>query len=296
LAKVKTESKRVWWETLKALASRAWFRWAKILVNSLNAVLAIGGIAFAVVLANQPDKKFLDMLSSPLYVHGIIAFAVLMFVLNVIDALTDVGLEEIRKRLVASEKSQREAEEARTLADRQRNNAVKDLRDYFEANLRVLAQQMHFQGDERISVYEFKEGGFGLIGRYSMHHERRKPGRPIYSLDQGIVGLAWEGKEAFVDDLPDPATDLDGYCSAVEALHGLPADVVRSLRMKSRTLSGHLILDALGDGPVAVIVFESMRPGAFTRQAIEEAFGEHETLRMKYYLEQRRPQPWRHHE
>jgi len=105
-----------------------------------------------------------------------------MLVLNILDAITDAGVSEIRAKLTEAESAKREAREAQTLAERERNNAVRDLRDYFEANLRVLADRVNFTATERISVYEDKKGGFGLIGRYCLRaRDHRRKGRPPQS-------------------------------------------------------------------------------------------------------------------
>jgi hypothetical protein len=265
--------KTPWWRRI--------FRRRWLLATQLGGVaLAILGILLAIVpslvtwIASTTGGRFA--------LAAICAVTALGSIFTIRDQDT---VEEVQERLdaVAADNDFLTAENARLTDD---NRAL------FEDVLKHLAKALDFKYDERITVYEYTEDGFVSIGRYSINQHLRAPGRPCCPVDEGVIGLAWIGKAAFFDDLLDPVADLAGYCADVEARCRVPRETARGFKMKSRTLLGHCILDALGDGPVAVIVLESLQASAFTAEEISRAILREEN-RLKSYLEQRRAAPTR---
>lgn len=126
---------------------------------------------------------------------------------------------------------------------------------------------------ERITLYVHDDDGHFLpVGRYSSNAAYAKLGRSRYPDDQGCIGLAWNHKDFFRNDYPDPTSNLEGYKYACAA-DNLPADVAERLRMKSRLLYGHRIDDAEGES-LAVIIIESTETGRFTEDQLKGQFGE----------------------
>ena len=110
-----------------------------------------------------------------------------------------------------------------------------------------------------------------MIGRYATVQKLKGKGRGIIKESEGVVGAAWSSNddEAFVDDLPEILDDDDDYDYVRSCVRDWKMDreEVRHLTMKSRTLGAFAIRDSDGV-KVAVMVFESLNPQAFTKQLI----------------------------
>ncbi len=148
-------------------------------------------------------------------------------------------------------------------------------RDYLEhcsKRLSFIAAQLGFRGSDRVSLYRFDGDNFVMIGRYSEQPELRVPGRAIYPTGQGVIGMAWRSPQgrSFVDNLPDPAANLDAYKEENRRLFNLPPDVVTGMVMKSRTVGAYVLKDLSGLGRAAVLVFESLEAGRFADDDLRE--------------------------
>lgn len=281
---VKMNSSRPWWRRWLPRLFPIGVTVIGLFYAGLSIVVALNATQWAWLASTL--KGYL-VLGVPLLVGAVCA------VITVRDADTVADLRETH----ATEKAQLQRDKAQLSDDIDNLKAEnislsEDNRALFESTLRHLAESLDFGWDERITVYEYAESGFAPIGRYSINPNLRSRGRKACPVDEGVIGLAWDGKPSFVDDLPDPHTKADEYYADVEERCRLPRVTCRSLKMKSRCLFGHCILDPLGDGPVAVIVFESLRPNRFTQAALTRAFQRDEN-RLKSYLAQRRTAPIR---
>jgi hypothetical protein len=146
--------------------------------------------------------------------------------------------------------------------------------DYFaiwDYWLAILAGEVGLGGDDRISVYRFEGNSFTMIGRYAERPDLDRPGRSIYPSDQGIIGHAWkdgDGK-ACAQDLPNPETDLDGYCAVNKENWNIPLGVTRKMNMKPRSVAAFAITKPKDKIRNGVIVFESTRGDRFDEAALE---------------------------
>lgn len=96
-------------------------------------------------------------------------------------------------------------------------------------------------------------------------------GRAKYSIREGFIGKGWAEGEFFISDLPDP-TLRNGttYYNKVNEISPINRDVVENLNMKSRTFFVYRI-NGFDNEPKAVLVFESERENAFTKEDIIDA-------------------------
>ena len=148
--------------------------------------------------------------------------------------------------------------------------------DYFEICTRHLIsfwKYMDMHGNDRVRIYKYSDGTFVMLGRFAEVAELKARGRGIYQADYGVIGAAWRSADgcAFVDDLPDPETDLSGYLSESMNRFNMPREVTSGLRMKSRTLAAFVLKAWRSDERHAVIVFESLAPRRFEQHELDAA-------------------------
>jgi hypothetical protein len=143
--------------------------------------------------------------------------------------------------------------------------------DFVQDVLADLANSiLKFTNTERISVYNNDGTNFVMIGRYSQNPEFCKKGRVIYPSDEGIIAEAWKNGEAFVNNLPDPANDLENYLNKFKDKYHIDKKYARRFNMKSRSYYGYAINDIRGKTRIAVIVFESTLPDRLNQSLIKE--------------------------
>lgn len=154
-----------------------------------------------------------------------------------------------------------------------------DHRENCSRKLLSLAEQLQFDGNDRISLYKYEHDKFIMLGRHAERPDLRKPGRGVYSADQGVIGGAWKSGNGscFVDDLSDPADDLENYINENSVRFQVSREITIGMSMKSRTIAAFCLKDHGGLGRAAVIVFESLAVNRFKeeqlRSIIEGAAG-----------------------
>jgi hypothetical protein len=146
--------------------------------------------------------------------------------------------------------------------------------DYFalwDTRLEVLAEVLHFDARDRISVYRHTGNSFTMVGRFAPLPELDKPGRGVYPVDQGIIGAAWRSGDGkcVAQDLPDPILDLDAYCARSRDEWGLSIAVAKKLGMKSRSIAAFALNGHNNGVRDAVVVFESTDPERFAVEHLE---------------------------
>jgi len=147
-----------------------------------------------------------------------------------------------------------------------------DYFDLWDNRLKVLAEELSFDARDRISVYRHEHNSFTMIGRYSMLPELDKPGRSVYPVDQGVIGVAWASGngQAVAQDLPDPNLDIEAYCARAKDSWGIPAGVTKKMSMKSRSIAAFALNNSDNSTRDAIIVFESTDPDRFDVSKLEE--------------------------
>lgn len=167
-------------------------------------------------------------------------------------------------------------ENAYTLAQELLNYVVKDI---FRA--------LRLNHEYRISLYIEVDEYFQLVSRYSRDPELTKPGRAFYPKNQGFINVAWREQEFFIDDLPDPDEDWDGYKEAIPKKASVPEATLAQIRMKSQTYFACAVADAKEERHKGVLIIEANCPRALTRQAICECLHRNEYKRhLQNVLEQ----------
>lgn len=148
--------------------------------------------------------------------------------------------------------------------------------DYFETwenFLRNLSESLNFDARDRISVYRHDGSAFTMVGRFAVLPELQKPGRGVYPVDQGVIGAAWKSGEGqhVVQDLPDPITHLEAYCTRSKDDWNLPIGTTKKLTMKPRSVAAFALNNAKNSSRDVIIVFESTDENRFDVTRIESA-------------------------
>lgn len=145
---------------------------------------------------------------------------------------------------------------------------IHETSDLFNSYIKLIVKNLGFTHQERISVYKVYEDGFKLIGRSSINPNLMEKGRPKYPLSDGFIGKGWAEGEFFINNLPDPnSRNGNSYYQAVNRINSIERDVVDNMNMKSRTYFVYRI-NGFDSSPKAILVFESERDNAFTKEAI----------------------------
>lgn len=88
-----------------------------------------------------------------------------------------------------------------------------------------------------------------------------------YHDNQGCIGKALREETFFIDNLPNPETNLDEYIESSKK-YNLSEDTIKKLSMKSRTYYAKRILD-FNDVRKCVVLIEDIKEKAFEREVIE---------------------------
>ncbi|NBA73912.1 hypothetical protein GOQ04_00005 [Emticicia sp. ODNR4P] len=148
------------------------------------------------------------------------------------------------------------------------NDSIKEMNELFNSYLTLMVKNLGFGHTERISVYKVYEDNFVLIGRASDNPNLQKIGRSSYPIDEGLIGKGWAEGEFFIDNLPEPHTrNGDTYYTQVNQINKIDREVLRNIKMKSRTYFVFRI-KGYDNQPKAVLVIESLNPNAFVKDDV----------------------------
>jgi len=143
--------------------------------------------------------------------------------------------------------------------------------DLFNSYIKLIVKNLGFTHQERISVYKVYSDGFKLIGRSSINPNLMEKGRSKYPITDGFIGKGWAEGEYFINNLPDPnARNGNTYYQAVNRINPIERNVVDNMNMKSRTYFVYRI-NGFDSTPKAILVFESERENAFTKENLVES-------------------------
>ncbi|WP_027127282.1 hypothetical protein [Gelidibacter mesophilus] len=192
-------------------------------------------------------------------IYGITVLTALVFGIISITQAKDVAELEKDKK----EKGLKITDLETTLTE-----IIHETSDLFNSYIKLIVKNLGFTHQERISVYKVYEDGFTLIGRSSINPNLMEKGRPKYPLSDGFIGKGWAEGEFFINNLPDPNSgNGNRYYQAVNKINFIEKDVVDNMNMKSRTYFVYRI-NGFDSSPKAILVFESERENAFTKQEI----------------------------
>ena len=161
----------------------------------------------------------------------------------------------------------------------------RDYFDLFQDELSILANDVfQFTDNERISVYKHDGKAFVMLGRYSKDPEYIKRGRSVYPDNEGCIATAWRDGEAFVNGLPDPSSDLNGYVDALKDQWDVNKTTARNFKMKSRSYGAYAVEDLSGIRRIAVVVIESCCVDVLDDDRLKELLSSYEGRRIAHFL------------
>ncbi len=117
----------------------------------------------------------------------------------------------------------------------------------------------------RTSLYAFVDDSFVLLSRRSRNPVLVGPGRASYPHDQGAIGIAWAESKAAVLRLPEDRDDWNRNM----AKYGIPESIAADMSMQCRSIVA-VRVDSESSDPIAVIVFESLRPLGVKSKILDE--------------------------
>lgn len=132
--------------------------------------------------------------------------------------------------------------------------------------LALLAEELGYASDERISLLAIDGGEAVLVARFSHRPTFEAHGRGRYPLDEGVIREAYEIGLGAILDLPDPVTNLRDWRREMRSRCGIPAETANGLVMRSRTAVAIRIRQGgPGGDALGFLVFESLHAAADSR-------------------------------
>ncbi|EJL8259206.1 TPA: GAF domain-containing protein [Vibrio cholerae] len=160
-------------------------------------------------------------------------------------------------------------------ANKKIQNLLSDGRELKEENFRLhekkvetwlkgLCKYIDLDNTSRVSIYYVDNEHFKLLSRKSPNPLLSKFNPKLYKLEKGVLSLAWQLGKHVDDDVPEE----DGkYSDHMKSKYGYTDDELAEIRMRSLFIMGLAIIDA--DDNIGVIVFESEKKNAFSKEKIE---------------------------
>lgn len=160
--------------------------------------------------------------------------------------------------------------------------------------LETLERSLKHHSTERVSLFVHIQDRFFLAGRWSMNPTLRVSSREFYPENEGCLWEAWQNRTAYIDNLPDPRTNLEEWIAHQVNTWHVPEPTVRGIKMRSRTYAAFRIDDPLtGRDESGVVIFESqLTPVEVTQQKLQlsqiETVVEREKARLRVLLDEQR--------
>ncbi|KAB0549784.1 hypothetical protein F7R01_00740 [Pseudomonas argentinensis] len=161
-------------------------------------------------------------------------------------------------------------------------------KELIQNSLKHASIHLSFGTFERITLFNEYQEELHVIGRYSQNPIYNKVARKKFSVNQGIIGIAWRHNSFEEQHCPDGLDDDQKYCAYIcEKYHMHESDVNR-LRMKSCRYMAFAVMSA--GSHKGVIVFESIDPGFFQKRVdlkadISKYFYEYQGMYAAYIQE-----------
>lgn len=214
----------------------------------------------------------------------------LVFILSVVAyILGEICGWKHDNKLSLLNKDLRESEASRNGLEQLLEQTNGDYYALFQDQLSILANDVfEFTDHERISVYKHDGTAFVMLSRYSKNPNYNKKGRGIYPDNEGCIAEAWRDGESFIEDLPDPNTELDNYITAHKNGWDINKTVSKAFQMQSRSYVA-LAIEDRHQNRIAVVVFESTcSKGALDSSKIKGLLDSYEGKRIAQFLERMR--------
>ena len=141
-------------------------------------------------------------------------------------------------------------------------------------HLKAAYKNLSLSTHERVSIYYEYDNEFYLLARHSQNPEYAKSHRQKFSLNQGVIGKAWQHQRHAERDCPEFQRRAE-YLDYLLKTYGFKEAQALGFAMKSCRYLAFAISDA--DAHAGVIVFESTDPAFF-----ESCDGQIEDIIQKY--------------
>lgn len=195
----------------------------------------------------------------------------------------DERLKEQAKEIDRLSEAREEAEQALYQTRVRHTQNLIELVESYLANL--ANNHLNLGRDERISLYKHTGEEFIIVGRFSLHYEYEQVRRYKFPDDEGCIGKAFrETGNFYASNLPDPNNSRRRYLQKQMNSYGLSAEVVKHLRMPTRTYAAYEIKDSWGERVVGILMFESTENDAFNRSELAELV-QNETPRLQRFID-----------
>lgn len=134
--------------------------------------------------------------------------------------------------------------------------------------LKGIAKQVGLDSNSRVSIYyEFGES-FYLLSRYSLNPKLAKSHKQKFSLNHGVISLAWQHGEYAEDNSPEYQFSNENYIQYMMDKYDYHREVIELINMKSCQYFALAITEA-GDN-IGVILFESEIKGNISDKTKDE--------------------------
>lgn len=157
--------------------------------------------------------------------------------------------------------------------------SIKDnISSLFMHHLIAIANALKFTDEERISLYIKRRNKRGhavltLCTRYSISDTYKKPGRPEYKIQNGVIGKAWDKGEICIK-FPDWQIDEEAYIKKCKE-YGYDSKLVKKLAMHPRLIYGYRIANENKLKYESLIIIESMKENFATNEDINKVVALH---------------------
>ncbi|MCI5049238.1 MAG: hypothetical protein MRY32_02765 [Rickettsiales bacterium] len=125
-------------------------------------------------------------------------------------------------------------------------------------------RRFNFGHSHRVSIYKYDKDlkCFFRVARHCQRVDWSDGGhRESYLSDKGIISKVWKDEDFKIKGLPDREKNFYGYSMELDREGvGLPDDVLKKMRMPSRSYCGFKVHDPNEPHSLGVIIFESTKP------------------------------------
>ncbi len=132
--------------------------------------------------------------------------------------------------------------------------------DLVTTHLKAAYKSLELSTNDRVSIYYEYDNEFYLLARHSQNPEYAKSHRQKFSLNQGVIGQAWQHQRHAEKDCPEFQRKAE-YLEYLLNKYGFKEAQALGFAMKSCRYLAFAISDA--DAHAGVIVFESTDPAFF---------------------------------
>lgn len=237
---------------------------AKSWEKSSGICTAIGGVGAAILgfwTAAAPPKEWKAW-------DGVLPTAILIITICCLF-LAPIMNAKLSKNFSYYEKTIDDLSKKVENFEKARNSDISKMQDIFHQIGLDFLQEFNLYNDHtRISLYQHErhEKCFTLLERVAKNPELSAKGRLSYPDNQGFIQLVWTSQQArrILRD-----TDAEKWAIRQDRDFGIPVDVARAIKMKSRSFAG-LSLQGIDQKSVGLVIIESLNYDAIPTDVLDK--------------------------